>query len=147
MLSKWLSLDNINIVDSVDDWQQAIRLSAVPLLEKDIISPDYIQAIYQLHKDIGPYYVLAPGLAMPHARPEAGVNKMGLSMLVVKNGVNFHSADNDPVYVITLLAAPDNNSHLDMLTALADLFSEHEDMQKIFHAQDKHEVEEIINKY
>lgn len=147
MLSKWLTTETVNIIDSIEDWKQAVRLSAVPLLEKEIISPDYIQAIYHLHESIGPYYVLAPGIAMPHARPEEGVNKLGLSMLLVKNGVNFNSEDNDPVYLITMLAAPDNNSHLDMITQLAELFSEPDDMQKIFKAQQVSEILTIINKY
>ncbi|WP_392561571.1 PTS sugar transporter subunit IIA [Orbus sturtevantii] len=147
MLSSWLTHQTINIVDSVDNWKQAVRLSAIPLLESDIISPNYIQAIYQMHEKIGPYYVLAPGIAMPHARPEEGVNKLGLSMLLVKNGVSFHSEDNDPVYLITVLAAPDNNSHLQMLTELAELFSASGDMQAIFQADSIEQILSIINKY
>lgn len=147
MLSTWLTTKTINIIDSVDDWKQAIRLSAVPLLEEGIISPDYIQAIYQLHEKIGPYYVLAPGIAMPHARPEEGVNKLGLSMLLVKNGVKFNAIDNDPVYLITLLAAPDSSSHLEMLTHLAELFSASDDMQQIFNAQKTEGILKVIEQY
>jgi len=147
MLSSLLNRKTINIVDSIDSWKQAVRLSAVPLLESAIISPDYIQAIYQMHERVGPYYVLAPGIAMPHARPEEGANKLGLSMLLVKNGVSFHSKDNDPVYLITMLAAPDNNSHLDILTQLAELFSESADMQAIFRANNVEQILSIINKY
>jgi len=147
MLSTWLTHKTIKIVDSVIDWKQAVRLSAVPLLESDIISPNYIQAIYQMHEKIGPYYVLAPGIAMPHARPEEGVNQLGLSMLLVKNGVLFHSEDNDPVYLITMLAAPDNNSHLDMLTQLAELFSQPSDIQQIFKANNTEQILSIVNKY
>ncbi|WP_392559083.1 PTS sugar transporter subunit IIA [Orbus mooreae] len=147
MLSTWLTTQTINIIDSVDDWKQAIRLSAVPLLEEGIISPDYIQAIYHLHEKIGPYYVLAPGIAMPHARPEEGVNQLGLSMLLVKNGVKFNSIENDPVYLITLLAAPDSSSHLQMLTELAELFSASDEMQKIFKAQTVDDILTVVKQY
>lgn len=147
MLSTLLTKQTVDIIDSVDDWKQGIRLSAVPLLEAEIISSDYIQAIYHLHERIGPYYVLAPGIAMPHARPEEGVNKLGLSMLLVKNGVKFNSIDNDPVYLITLLASPDSSSHLDMLTQLAELFSSEEAMQKIFQAQSVDDILAVIKQY
>lgn len=147
MLSTWLTHDTVKIVDTIDDWKQAVRLSAIPLLENGTISPNYIQAIYQMHENIGPYYVLAPGIAMPHARPEEGANQLGLSMLLVKQGVSFNSEDNDPVYLITMLAAPDSNSHLKMLTQLAELFSETVDMQKIFQANTVEQILSIVNRY
>lgn len=147
MLSEWLTQQTVNIIDSVADWKQAISISADPLLQAGIISPDYIQAIYHLHETIGPYYVIAPGIAMPHARPEQGVNKLGLSMLLVKQGIKFNSAENDPVYLITTLAAHDNSSHVEMLTQLAALFAEQEDMQKIFQAQNVSDILAVIKQY
>lgn len=147
MLAKWLTPQTVNIVESVDDWKQAIQLCAQPLLENNTITADYIQAIFKLHESIGPYYVLAPGIAMPHARPEQGVNQLGLSMLVVKQGVKFNSEDNDPVYLITLLAANDSTSHIEMLTQLATLFGETNDIQTIFKAQQSEDILAVLNKY
>lgn len=147
MLAKWLTQQTVNVVESVDDWKQAIRLCASPLLENNAITPAYIEAIFQLHETIGPYYVLAPGIAMPHARPEQGVNRLGLSMVLVKKGVKFNSSENDPVYLITLLAANDSSSHVDMLTQLAALFAESKDIETIFKAQDREQVLAVINRY
>ncbi len=81
MITTWLPVENIQIVDSVSDWKQAIRLSAQPLLAKETITEEYVEAIFKSHQELGPYYVLAPGLAMPHARPEQGAIKNGLSLL------------------------------------------------------------------
>ena len=147
MLGKWLTSQTVNVVDSVEDWKEAIQICAKPLLENNAISPNYVQAIFQLHESIGPYYVLAPGIAMPHARPEQGVNQLGLSMLLVKQGVKFNSTENDPVYLITLLAASDSTSHIEMLTQLAELFSETNDMQTIFNAQNSDQILAVINRY
>ncbi|OCG72330.1 hypothetical protein A9G43_01960 [Gilliamella sp. Occ3-1] len=147
MLAKWLTSQTVNIVNSVDDWKAAIQLCAKPLLKNKNISPDYIQAIFHLHESIGPYYVLAPGIAMPHARPEQGVNQLGLSMLLVKKGVKFNSEENDPVYLITLLAASDSTSHIEILTKLAALFGETNDIQKIFNAQTPAQILSVINHY
>ena len=147
MLNQWLTGQTVKIVDSVKDWKEAIELCATPLLENQSITPNYIDAIFQLHESIGPYYVLAPGIAMPHARPEQGVNNLGLSMLLVKNGVNFNSEENDPVYLITLLAASDSTSHIELLTQLATLFAETEDIQTIFNAKNSDEILTVINRY
>ena len=43
---------------------------------------------------------------MPYARPEEGANALGLSLLKIHQGVNFHSADNDPVQVVVMLWRP-----------------------------------------
>ncbi|OTQ57317.1 PTS sugar transporter subunit IIA [Gilliamella sp. A7] len=147
MLNQWLTGQTVNIIDSVKDWKEAIELCAAPLLENQSITPSYINAIFQLHESIGPYYVLAPGIAMPHARPEQGVNNLGLSMLLVKNGVNFNSSENDPVYLITLLAASDSTSHIEMLTQLASLFAESNDVNTIFNAKNSNEILAVIDRY
>lgn len=147
MLGKWLTNQTVNIIDSVKDWKEAIQLCATPLLKNNAISQNYVDAIFQLHESIGPYYVLAPGIAMPHARPEQGVNQLGLSMLLVKQGVKFNSEDNDPVYLVTLLAANDSTSHIEMLTQLATLFGESNDMQTIFKAEHRDEILAVIDQY
>ncbi|MWN05798.1 PTS sugar transporter subunit IIA [Gilliamella sp. Pas-s95] len=147
MLKTWLTCKTVNVVDSVSDWKEAIQLCAVPLLENNTITPSYIKAIFELHESIGPYYVLAPGIAMPHARPEQGVNQLGLSMLLVKQGVKFNSQENDPVYLITLLAANDSTSHIEMLTQLATLFGESNDIQTIFNSQNRDEILAVIERY
>lgn len=147
MLNQWLNKQTVKTIDSVKDWKEAIELCAAPLLANQSITPSYVDAIFQLHESIGPYYVLAPGIAMPHARPEQGVNNLGLSMLLVKNGVNFNSEENDPVYLITLLAASDSTSHIELLTQLATLFAETEDIQTIFNAKNSDEILTVINRY
>lgn len=147
MLGTWLTNETVNVVDSVQNWQEAIKICAVPLLKNNTITSNYIKAIFELHESIGPYYVLAPGIAMPHARPEQGVNQLGLSMLLVKQGVKFTSQENDPVYLITLLAANDNTSHIEMLTQLATLFAETKDIQAIFNAKSSDEILAVINRY
>ncbi|MFA0521989.1 PTS sugar transporter subunit IIA, partial [Vibrio sp. 10N.222.55.E8] len=53
----------------------AIDVTCSTLLASNKIEVSYAEAIKQKHKDIGAYYVLAPKIAMPHARPEDGVNE------------------------------------------------------------------------
>ena len=147
MLKQWLHQQTIQLQDGVESWQQALELSARPLLEAGVIAPHYLTAIMQQHQKLGPYYVLAPGLAMPHARPEEGANGLGLSLLKLKQGVSFGSQDNDPVDVIIMLAAPDSHSHIEMISALAELFSSDHDMALLHQATNLEEITEIINRF
>ncbi|MGC6386282.1 PTS sugar transporter subunit IIA [Ewingella sp. S1.OA.A_B6] len=147
MLNNWLTTENIHIRHDITDWRDAVQASAAPLLKKGIIAPDYVQAIFAQHEKLGPYYVLAPGIAMPHARPEEGANALGLSLLTLPHGVKFNSVDNDPVYTVVMLAAPDKHSHIELISELAELFSNEEEMQKIHQAKNIRTIQDIISKF
>jgi PTS system ascorbate-specific IIA component len=145
MITTWLPVENIQIVDSVSDWEQAIRLSAQPLLAKETITEEYVEAIFKSHQELGPYYVLAPGLAMPHARPEQGAIKNGLSLLHIKQGVSFNADENDPIYVVIMLCALSGDEHINMITALAEIFSEDERLSALLKASTMETIQTVIN--
>lgn len=145
MITTWLPAENIQIVDSVSDWKQAIRLSAQPLLAKETITEEYIEVIFNSHQELGPYYVLAPGLAMPHARPEQGAIKNGLSLLHIKQGVSFNAEENDPIYVVIMLCALSGDEHINMITALAEIFSDDERLSALLKASTMETIQTVIN--
>lgn len=147
MLNTLLTPDVINIHASAKDWKHAVALACQPLLDNGSIEASYVDAIYKSHADLGPYYVVGPRIAMPHARPEDGVNRLSMSLTVIKEGVNFNADDNDPVYLLITLAATDSNSHVDAIANLAELFMNDEDVSAICNAQDNAEISAIIDKY
>ncbi|HID4045727.1 TPA: PTS sugar transporter subunit IIA [Pluralibacter gergoviae] len=147
MLETWLHDDTIRVQESAQSWQQALAICAAPLLESNTIRPEYLTAIINEHNRLGPYYVLAPGLAMPHARPEEGALGLGLSLLKLHRGVRFGSEENDPVDLLIMLAAPDRHSHIELISALAALFSSDEDMRLLHQARTVEEIKNIINRF
>ena len=85
-----LKLTGDNIVISTEQnlsVDAALEITCSKLIESGKVEQSYLEAIQQKHKDIGAYYVLAPKIAMPHARPEDGVNEACLQVTVFKNGV------------------------------------------------------------
>lgn len=147
MLSQWIHNGTIALRDSVESWPQALEICAQPLLDSQTITPEYITAIIEQHQKLGPYYVLAPGLAMPHARPEEGAKGLGLSLLKLQEGVSFGSKEHDPVDLIIMLAAPDKHSHIEMISALAELFSSDDDMLLLHQAKTLEEITKIISRF
>ncbi|MDW2020079.1 PTS sugar transporter subunit IIA, partial [Vibrio sp. 704] len=115
MLRELITSDVIRIHSDATDWKDAISKSCEALIENGAIEPSYVEAIYRSHEELGPYYVVGPGMAMPHARPEDGVNRLSLAITVIQNGVNFNSEENDPVKMLVTLAATDSNSHVDAI--------------------------------
>lgn len=143
-LSLYKAIDNrVMIVESVKDWVEAVKLSGSLLAVDGIVEERYINAMVEVTKELGPYAVIAPGVAIPHARPEDGAKEIGLSILVVKNGVNFGSP-NDPVYVIIGFAAIDKTSHLGILKELAELLSIPGIVEKIRNSTSPGEIVEVI---
>jgi ascorbate PTS system EIIA or EIIAB component len=147
VLKKWIYDATITLEESVENWPQALELCARPLLAMNVIDPDYVTAIVQQHQKLGPYYVLAPGLAMPHARPEEGAKGLGLSLLKLNQGVSFGAGEFDPVDIIIMLAAPDKHSHIEMISALAELFSSDDDLAELHQAKTREEIKAIIERF
>ncbi len=115
------------------------------LLEKSgAIEPRYIDAMINTVKEIGPYIVIAPGIAMPHARPEAGAKKIGMSLITLKNPVNFGNKENDPVKIVVSLCAIDHSSHLKALSELVELLGDEKFVSLLATAERKEEVLEYI---
>ncbi len=143
-LANWLNNEKIQYVEKVNDWKEAIQIAGQPLLNEGSISQDYIDAIIRQKEDIGPYFVIAPRIAMPHARPEQGAIKLGLSIVKLGNAVKFDADENDPVDAIFMFAAPDSNSHIEMISQLAEVLSDEDTMEKIFHVRSKEELNTIL---
>jgi PTS system ascorbate-specific IIA component len=125
----------------------ALDLTCSTLIASGKIEQSYVNAIKESHKKIGPYYVLAPKVAMPHARPEDGVNETALQLTVFKKGVDLESKDNGNVYLSITLAAMDADGHILTIMALSELFQNDDDIEKIINADNKADIIEILKKY
>ena len=119
MLKQYLTEDLIRLKVPADDWEAAVRAGGELLQEAGKCSSDYIEAMVRTVRELGAYMVLAPGLALAHARPEEGVYALGLSLITLKTPVEFGSKANDPVAVVISFCATDQESHVDLLKALA----------------------------
>ncbi|WP_164683997.1 PTS sugar transporter subunit IIA [Vibrio maerlii] len=126
---------------------EALDITCSKLIEAGKVESSYLEAIKQKHQEIGAYYVLAPKIAMPHARPEDGVNEACLQITVFKNGVDLESEDNGDVYFSVTLAAMDSDSHIQTIMALSELFQNDEDIEAIIAAESNEAISEILSKY
>ncbi|ASA56944.1 PTS sugar transporter subunit IIA [Vibrio gazogenes] len=147
MLRELITPDVVRIHADATDWKDAIEKSCAALIENHAIEPGYVDAICRSHESIGPYYVVGPGMAMPHARPEDGVNRLALAVTVIRQGVNFNADENDPIKMLVTLAATDSNSHIEAIAQLAELFMNEAHVQQICNAQSPDDVLAVIHQY
>lgn len=144
MIEDILTENNIIIKNYVSNWQSAIELSAEPLLKNGIITENYTSAMINAVENFGPYIVIGENLALAHARPEDGVNDLGLSVLIVKEGVAFNHEENDPVKIVFCLAAVDNISHLNIMKEIVGLINNRDKVNRVINSNSKEEIFENL---
>ena len=142
MLSELLTKEYIRISDEKMDWQAAIRQAAKPLLDHEKIEESYIQAMIKKVQDYGAFIHIGKGIALPHARPEDGVNKIGMSLLKVTQPICLLDDPAHEVQLFICLAAVDNETHLRALSSLTKILSNKEYLNQLLQAQT---IEEILN--
>jgi mannitol/fructose-specific phosphotransferase system IIA component (Ntr-type) len=119
-----LRKDSIRLGVTAKDPEEAIRMAGNLLVQAGCVVPSYVEEMVDTYKRLGGYIVIAPGLALPHARPEAGVNRTGFSLITLAEPVQFGNVDNDPVRVVVCMAARDSSEHIAALQGLATAFSQ-----------------------
>jgi PTS system ascorbate-specific IIA component len=135
--------DRVLVGASARDWVEAVRLAGELLVRDGVVEERYVEAMVRVTEELGPYAVIAPGVAMPHARPEDGAREVGLSLVVLREGVNFGSP-NDPVYVVIGFAAKDKTSHLRVLQQLAEFLSEPDVVEELKRIRSEGELRTLL---
>jgi len=146
-LNELLKANRIMVNVEAEDWERVIDVGASLLLKEGMIEPRYIDAIKETKKTMGPYIVIAPGIAIPHSKPEDGVLKTGMSFIKLKEPVYFGHIDNDPVRIVFTLASIDRNTHLAALKQLMNILMDNEELEKLFNSQSIDEIVDVINKH
>ncbi|EQB36770.1 hypothetical protein M948_17195 [Virgibacillus sp. CM-4] len=144
MLNELLTANTIQFRDRVSNWREAITVAAEPLLHQKSIRSEYIQAMIDNVNELGPYIVMAPNIALPHARPEAGVERLGMSFLRLKEPVYFSDEEKHRAQLIIVLAAIDNETHLTALSQLTELLSEEEKVTHLIKAESIEDVQHMM---
>ena len=132
----------VAMVDHVQDWKDAIRLAVEPLIADGLAEHRYLEGIYNNVAQNGDYFIVAPGFAIPHTRPENGASGTGFSLVKLNQPVIFSSGE--PVVLLIALVATVANQHLDMMAELTNLLMEDEIMERLQTAQSVEELKEIL---
>ena len=90
---------------------------------------------------------IGEGIAIPHGKTDA-VEKPGLAVMIIPDGVDFKSLDGSPAKLLFLIAAPNtkDNVHLDVLSRLSTLLMDTDFRQALYNAKTPKEFLECIDK-
>lgn len=140
-LPELLSPEMIELEKEAADWPEAVR-SAGRILEKSgAVTAGYVERMVDCVREMGPYIVVCPGVAMPHARYEDGVNKVAISFLRLKKPVYFDSSsDKKPVDMLFAFSTTDEKAHLQLLQDLWMVFNDKATLSLLRKGTSKEEI-------
>ena len=145
MLIDFIPENFIKVTKNVKNFEEAVRSAGEILLDNGMIKESYIEKMIEVAKT-QKYIVIAPHIAMPHARPEDGVIKNGMSMLYLKEGVDFGHSEHDPVKVVFALAGKSHDSHLELLSKLCEVLDDEMFVKNLLNAQSKEQIIGLLSK-
>lgn len=146
MIGEFITPDTIAVNVKADTWQDAVNYAGDLLLKADAIEERYIDEMINKVKELGPYIVIAPQIAMPHARPEDGTKKSAIAIITLDKGIDFGHEKNDPVKLVIALAAVDNKAHIQTLAKLMEVLGEADTLKSIFSSKSPQELYKCISK-
>lgn len=131
----------IEIIDKVDNYEEAIKRSCDILEKNGVIESRYYDAIKAKIQEYGSYFCIADGICMPHARPEDGALKEGVCVLKLNNSVDFNGK---LINVFFTLSAKDSDSHLGLLRQIADVCMNKNKLNIIKNSKNKKEIMGVL---
>lgn len=101
--------NSIRLKEIAKDWKDAIRIAVSPLVKSGAVKKGYADDIIEATLEYGPYYILVPGIAMPHSKPGNNIEKDAFSLVTLQEPV-FFPGDLE-VSVLLCLAATTGDTH------------------------------------
>ena len=139
-----LKIENVRIIKSVENWQEAIKVGVLPLVQSGHVEERYTQAIIDATITYGPYYVVCEDLALLHAGTDKGVNEKQISVTLLKEPIKFKEDGYDVRLLITL-AATDSESHLKAMMAISNIFIDDNKIVELINAKNVQQIYDLMN--
>ena len=128
----------------VPDWRAAVREAGRALTRSGATRSEYADRMIAVIEEFGAYVVIAPGLALAHARPGGDVRREGLAVVTLAEPVAFGHPHNDPVRVVVGLAVASAEDHVASVARLANAFNDAGIVGRIARASNPAEVRALL---
>src|SRR5690606_35762449 len=141
MAKEVLAKENIQLNVSLNSKEEAIRYTGGILVDNGYVEPSYVDKMLEREELTSTY--MGNFVAIPHGTEDAKgqVKETGLSVVTVPNGVDF--GGNEVKILIGIAGKGDE--HLEVLSKIAIVLSEEENIQTILDASSDEEIIRIFN--
>jgi PTS system ascorbate-specific IIA component len=145
VLISYFGAGSIVAQDTSPSFADAVSQSVSLLVESGKTQVSYVDEVLESLKTLGPYFVIAPGLALAHAKPSDSVLEPGMALLRLTEPVISGSA-NDPVSLIFSMCSPNASEHMEMLGDFGQLMSTDNVMNALLNASAVSVIRDILSK-
>ncbi|MBU7594616.1 MULTISPECIES: PTS sugar transporter subunit IIA [Bacillaceae] len=137
-----LNEENILLNQQFDNKTDAIKATGQILVDKGYVEASYIDAMMQREELSSTY--MGNFVAIPHGTEDAksAVLNSGLSVIQVPGGVDFGGGN---IVKFLIGIAGKGDEHLEILSKIAIVLSEEENVEKLVQAQSKEEIIELLS--
>jgi mannitol PTS system EIIA component len=140
-MSDVLTLSQIKVPGTASNKDEAIREAGQILVEAGAVLPAYVDAMFEREKSVTTY--VGNFLAIPHGTNEAKdtINKSALSVVRYESPIDWDG--NEVRFAVGI--AGYNNTHLQILSKVAIVFSDTDEVDRLIAARSAEEIYEILN--
>ncbi|SFT56177.1 PTS system, ascorbate-specific IIA component [Selenomonas sp. GACV-9] len=144
MFKEFVETKHYSFHEGFADWRDAVRAACAPLLADGTIEKEYPEIIIEKVEELGPYIVIAPDICIPHAERGRGVNGTAMCFMKTEKPVSFDKSDPDKdARIFVVLAATDDEVHLNNLMALSETLSDEDIVAKVLAAKTPEDLLQI----
>lgn len=147
MLNQIFESGYYSIHEGFESWEDAVRASVQPMIDKGAVLPAYANSIVDSVKKFGPYIVIAPDIAIPHAEDKANVVKTSIGFMKSNRAVSFSDDPEQDARLFFVLASNDEAKHLENLKALMQLLCDEELVEKLVACQNEEAFRQLVAEY
>lgn len=132
-----LAKENILLNQTIGTKEEAIRLTGSILVEKGYVDASYIEKMLEREQLTSTY--MGNFVAIPHGTEDSKqfVKSSGISFVQVPQGVDFGAGN---IVKLLIGIAGKDNEHLDILSQIAIVCSEEENIEKLVAAKSAEEI-------
>ena len=131
LFKEFVAQKHYSFHEGFDDWRDAIRAACAPLVADGTIQKEYVSYIIEKVEELGPYIVIAPEICIPHAERGRGVNRTAMCFMKSETPVRFHEDGEHDARICVVLAAADDEEHIQNLMELSERLSDEETVAKL----------------
>lgn len=143
-LAEAFAENSIRVLAAALDREHAIELAGDLLVASGRVTPEYVSAMVDVLETHGPYFVIAPEMALAHSKPAESVISTGLSLVTLAEPIVFGNEANDPVKLVIGLCATDHDAHIEIMAELSRLLSDDITVNILLNARDTEEIRSIF---
>ncbi|QDP41842.1 PTS sugar transporter subunit IIA [Radiobacillus deserti] len=132
-----LTTDNIRLGADLGTKEEAIRFTGNILVDNGYVDNTYVDKMLEREEVTSTY--IGNNVAIPHGTEDAkaAVKETGLSIVTAPEGIDFGSGN---TVKLLIGIAGKGNEHLEILSKIALVCAEEENVEKLVQAQSKQEI-------